>query len=76
MIAQGKAYDIPVLIDPKGADWSKYDGCDFITPNLKEMCEAAGCQRENSDEAVVSMAQAARENFILRMLLLPAVSEA
>ena len=66
VIAQGKAYDIPVLIDPKGADWSKYDGCDFITPNLKEMCEAAGCQRENSDEAVVSMAQAAREKFHIK----------
>ena len=42
VIAQGHAYNIPVLIDPKGADWQKYSGCDFITPNLKEMCEAAG----------------------------------
>ena len=30
------------------------------------MCEAAGCQRENSDEAVVSMAQAAREKFHIK----------
>ena len=40
VINEGHAYNIPVLIDPKGADWSKYRGCDFITPNLKEMCEA------------------------------------
>ena len=47
VINEGHAYDIPVLIDPKGADWTKYRGCDFITPNLKEMCEAAGCTRDN-----------------------------
>lgn len=66
VIAQGKAYGIPVLIDPKGADWTKYRGCDFITPNLKEMCEAAGCQRENEDEAVVAMAMAAKDKFQIK----------
>lgn len=63
VIKQGKAYNIPVLIDPKGADWSKYNGCDFITPNLKEMCEAAGYQRDNDDNAVVEMARSARQQF-------------
>lgn len=66
VIAQGKAYGIPVLIDPKGEDWTKYRGCDFITPNLKEMCEAAGCQRENEDEAVVAMAMAAKDKFQIK----------
>lgn len=66
VIAQGKAYGIPVLIDPKGEDWTKYRGCDFITPNLKEMCEAAGCQRDNEDEAVVAMAMAAKDKFQIK----------
>lgn len=66
VIKQGKAYDIPVLIDPKGADWSKYTGCDFITPNLKEMCEAAGCEKDNDDAAVVEMAQTARQKFRIK----------
>ena len=66
VIAQGKAYGIPVLIDPKGADWTKYHGCDFITPNLKEMCEAAGGQGENEDEAVVAMAMAAKDKFKIK----------
>lgn len=66
VIAQGKAYGVPVLIDPKGADWTKYRGCDFITPNLKEMCEAAGCQRDNEDEAVVAMAMAAKDKFQIK----------
>lgn len=66
VIAQGKSYGVPVLIDPKGADWTKYRGCDFITPNLKEMCEAAGCQRENEDEAAVAMAMAAKDKFQIK----------
>ena len=66
VIKQGHAYNIPVLIDPKGADWTKYSGCDFITPNLKEMCEAAGCQRDNEDDAVVEMARVARDKFKIK----------
>ena len=66
VIAKAHADNIPVLIDPKGSDWSKYRGCDFITPNLKEMCEAAGCQRDNEDRAVVEMAMAARDKFAIK----------
>ena len=32
-----KSKKIPVLVDPKGNDWQKYSGADFITPNLKEL---------------------------------------
>lgn len=66
VISQAHAYDIPVLVDPKGADWVKYRGCDFITPNLKEMCEAAGCQKDNEDDAVVEMARAAKDKFQIK----------
>lgn len=66
VIAQGAAYGIPVLVDPKGSDWQKYSGCDFITPNLKEMCEAAGCSRDNEDRAVVEMACAARNKYNIK----------
>ena len=66
VISEGHAYNIPVLIDPKGADWSKYRGCDFITPNLKEMCEAAGCVRDNEDGAVVEMARTAKDRYQIK----------
>ncbi len=58
--------NVPVLVDPKGSDWTKYTGCDFITPNLKEMCEAAGCERDNEDEPVVAMARTAKERFAIK----------
>jgi D-beta-D-heptose 7-phosphate kinase/D-beta-D-heptose 1-phosphate adenosyltransferase len=32
----------PVIVDPKGKDFSRYKGADLITPNFKEACEALG----------------------------------
>ncbi|MFL6374782.1 MAG: D-glycero-beta-D-manno-heptose-7-phosphate kinase [Pyrinomonadaceae bacterium] len=33
---------IPVIVDPKGRDFSKYAGASVITPNKREAAEAAG----------------------------------
>lgn len=38
---------IPVLVDPKGADFSIYENCHIITPNFKEFETVVGfCQNE------------------------------
>lgn len=63
VIRSAHAYGVPVLIDPKGAEWEKYRGADFITPNLKEMCEAAGKAVANEDEPVHQVALAAKERY-------------
>jgi D-beta-D-heptose 7-phosphate kinase/D-beta-D-heptose 1-phosphate adenosyltransferase len=60
------AHHIPVLVDPKGPHWEKYEGCTFITPNLKEMCEAAGQTVPNEDGPVLQIAQMARERYRIR----------
>lgn len=39
MIAQAK---IPIIVDPKGTDFSRYRGASLIKPNLKETLEASG----------------------------------
>jgi D-beta-D-heptose 7-phosphate kinase/D-beta-D-heptose 1-phosphate adenosyltransferase len=39
LIQWGKARDIFIIVDPKGTDWRKYDGCDLLTPNEKEWSE-------------------------------------
>jgi D-beta-D-heptose 7-phosphate kinase/D-beta-D-heptose 1-phosphate adenosyltransferase len=36
LIKLAKEANIPVLVDPKGSDFSIYHGADIITPNLKE----------------------------------------
>ncbi len=66
VIKKAVDFKIPVLIDPKGSDWSKYSGCTFITPNLKEMCEAAGYRCGNVDGEIVKMARAARKKYAIK----------
>ncbi len=41
-IASAKSLGIPVIVDPKGSDYSRYRGASVVTPNLKELEEAAG----------------------------------
>lgn len=40
IIKKAKQAQIPVLIDPKGSDYSKYKGATLLTPNKKEAIEA------------------------------------
>jgi len=42
LIAQARAQDIPVLIDPKRSDYAAYRGATLLTPNLAEFEEAVG----------------------------------
>lgn len=69
VITQARAAHVPVLVDPKGSDWAKYRGCDLITPNVKEMCEAAGKVVPNVMPALVELAQQARETFDIRYVV-------
>jgi D-beta-D-heptose 7-phosphate kinase/D-beta-D-heptose 1-phosphate adenosyltransferase len=42
LIAAAKALGRPVIVDPKGRDYSIYAGADVITPNRKELADATG----------------------------------
>jgi D-beta-D-heptose 7-phosphate kinase/D-beta-D-heptose 1-phosphate adenosyltransferase len=50
LLEHASAKRIPVIVDPKGLDYSKYRGCSLITPNLKEAGEAAGIAIECEDD--------------------------
>ncbi len=42
LIALGKRQGIPVIVDPKGCDYTKYAGATLLTPNRKEAELASG----------------------------------
>jgi rfaE bifunctional protein kinase chain/domain len=42
MIAAARAAGRPVLVDPKGSDWSRYRGATVITPNRNELAQVIG----------------------------------
>ena len=42
LLAQAKEENIPVLVDPKGMDFTRYNGATYITPNIREASLASG----------------------------------
>ena len=57
LISGANKAKIPVLVDPKGSDWTKYSGADFVTPNMKELSQCIGYDVPNDTEAVVEAAR-------------------
>lgn len=52
LIAAAQEAGVPVIVDPKGTDWTKYEGASVITPNMKEMNALCGSKIANDDAAV------------------------
>ncbi len=50
----------PVVVDPKGADFSKYRGATLVTPNRKELAEATRLAAVTDAEVAVAAAELAR----------------
>ena len=68
MIAKARAMGKPVLIDPKGSDYSRYQGATVITPNRAELQEVVGDWQ--SEEQLSTKAQSLRKQLGLAGLLL------
>ena len=51
MIATARARGKPVLVDPKGDDYSRYRGATLLTPNRSEFREVAGKWSDDADFA-------------------------
>ena len=49
LITLAKSHDKPILIDPKGSDYSKYKGATLLTPNKKEAIEATGIEIKDDE---------------------------
>ena len=68
MIAAAQAHKLPVLIDPKGSDYSRYQGATVITPNRAELREVVGPWRNEAH--LEELAQSLRTSLGLHSLLL------
>lgn len=67
LIAQARRAGIPVLVDPKGDDYTRYRGATLVTPNRSEMQQAVG--RWNSESELTDRAQRLRADLDLEALL-------
>jgi rfaE bifunctional protein kinase chain/domain len=68
MVASARLSGLPVLIDPKGSDYSRYAGATVITPNRAELQQVIGPWRDENH--LIEMAQQLREELRLDALLL------
>ncbi|MEM6995663.1 MAG: bifunctional D-glycero-beta-D-manno-heptose-7-phosphate kinase/D-glycero-beta-D-manno-heptose 1-phosphate adenylyltransferase HldE [Myxococcota bacterium] len=69
LIEAAKERGVPVLVDPKTTDWSRYAGATLVTPNFKELCEVLGRSIANDDREVEAHAPALIERFGLKGVL-------
>ena len=60
---------VPVVVDPKGSDWEKYRGADYITPNLKELNAVQASPAKNEDADVERAARYAMERFGIQAMV-------
>lgn len=59
---------VPVLVDPKGHRYQRYQGATLVTPNRSEMQDAVG--RWDSEDDLTRRAQALRQELALEALLI------
>jgi len=50
VMALAAQHDIPVIVDPKGNDYSRYRGAHIVTPNRNELSQASNMIVKSDDE--------------------------
>ncbi len=68
MIAHAKSLGKYVLVDPKGSDYSIYQGASLLTPNKSELRQVIGSWKDEAD--LTQKAQALRKELGIAALLL------
>lgn len=68
MIAKARELGKPVLVDPKGSDYLRYQGATAITPNRGELAAVVGAW--GSEEDLATKAQNLRQRLQLQALVL------
>ena len=68
LITLAKQANVPILVDPKGHDFSRYQGASLLTPNLKEFEAIAGPCR--TQDELIRKGQQILEQYQLKALLI------
>jgi D-beta-D-heptose 7-phosphate kinase/D-beta-D-heptose 1-phosphate adenosyltransferase len=66
-IQKAKQFDVPVFIDPKGADFERYRGATLLTPNMAEFEMVVG--KVHSEDELVTKGFALIDQYELDALL-------
>lgn len=69
IIKLAKKHKVPVIVDPKGFDFTIYKGATAITPNKKELSEATQGMPVETDEEVIEAAETLIKNCNLEAVI-------
>lgn len=69
VIEECRSMSVPVFVDPKGMDWNKYSGADYITPNFKELNAVLSKPIHNRDEYIEQAARSAMKKYDMGTVL-------
>lgn len=62
-------HGVPVVVDPKGSNWTKYSRADYITPNIREINEVLLDPIRNEDFAVERAARYVMRKFKVKNVI-------
>lgn len=68
IIALANAHNVPVVVDPKGSNWSHYRGATLVTPNRKELADVTKMPVDNEAEIIAAARAVIAENGIHAVL--------
>lgn len=63
VIELSKIHDVLVFVDPKGTEWEKYIGADYITPNVKELGDVTHQVMMNQDIPISIAAHQIQDSY-------------
>jgi rfaE bifunctional protein kinase chain/domain len=63
------AKNVKILVDPKGQDWSKYNGAFLIKPNLTELEEICNTKISDDDASVAKYGKEVHSRYQIENLL-------
>jgi len=69
VIAKAAAQGVPVVVDPNGADYARYRGAAYLSPNRAELAQAGGETVETREDVLRVAAQVMEASGIGAMLV-------
>lgn len=69
LITESNKRNIPIIVDPKGNDYTKYKGATLCTPNVKELSIVTN-QKLNSEESILNAGIKLCNDINLKYLML------
>ena len=68
LIAEAQKNHTPVIVDPKGRDYARYEGATLVTPNRQELAQATEMETD-CDESCIAAAQEIIKTCKIKMVL-------